>query len=382
MPIDDPVTQRQVDGLSFCVLGPYPFEQMTTARKVTPGEESAVPLRVDYIRDEVPRLTSVLHCTDTEGTELRVAVQESSTIDVSLKTDTWYEFAGVARSESPETHLRVSAGDDSVQRIEPPERRTHPRLTELDAPWITQLNASDERIAVTVQPRPADGTEDIRVEDPETFEIGAVCFAHCDRSGEPAVYHRMDPDTRDEHLLLEHVVEDLSETDGAALVTCGGDSRPVEMLFRRLEQASGGDTIASDAEQVLAECFHATPESVAVRAEVDTLADAAHQRGIDRGSVRLSDYDIGIDPADWRENWDIDQTALSDVSDPQMTDRDYATLIEWHVGTEDGTVDSTQLAHCLKAYASADLDLLRGLVAHGTMDCLGCPRLSTRLPER
>jgi hypothetical protein len=140
------------------------------------------------------------------------------------------------------------------------------------------------------------------------------------------------------------------------------------MLYRRLTRAAGGDIVATGAERVLGECFHATTESVAVRADADTLVEAAHRLGIEVDPVSLGDLEV-------------DDTPLSDASDPRMTDRDYATLVERYLGAGGGSIDSGELAHCLKAYASADLHLLRELVAHGAMDRLGCPRLSGRRLE-
>lgn len=130
------------------------------------------------------------------------------------------------------------------------------------------------------------------------------------------------------------------------------------------------------------ERFHATADSVAVRTGADTLVEAARQLDIEADPVLLSDYEIGINPADWRQGWKIDNTSLSDVSDPQMTDRDYATLVERYLRVEREPVDSAALADCLKAYASADRSLLRELATHGAMDQAGCPRLSDRLLER
>ena len=321
-----------------------------------------------------------LHCTDIEGTELRVAVQEPSTAESSLEPGEWYRFDRLVRSRSLGAHLLFPSESDGMERIEAPAPQTHPPLAERDAPWLVQLGASDERIALTVQPRPTDEPGNVRVEDPETYEIAAVCFAYCDRSGDATVYHREEPDPRDEQLLLEHVVEDLAEAEGATLVTRGYDRFPLEMLYQRLAQASGGDIIGTGAERVLEGCFHATPERVPIGSEADTVVEAARQLGIEVDPVLLSDYDIGIDRADWRG--EIDSVPLSDVSDPRMTDSDYATLVERYLGPEDGSVDSAELARCLKAYASADLDLLRGLVAHGTMDRLGCLRLSERRLKR
>jgi hypothetical protein len=376
-------TSGQVrDALAFCVRGPYPLGQMRASREITAERGSTVPLRVDYVTDGPAERASTLYCTDIEGTELRVAVREPVTTDLHRETGEWYRFDGVVRSGSSGAHLLFPPGEGSVERIGPPERRTHPPLADLDDPWLVQLAASEQLIAVTVQPRPTNETGGIRVGDPETFEIGAVCLAHCDRSGDTAVYHREESDTRDEQLLLAHVVEDLSDAEGATLVTRGGNHAPLEMLSQRLTQASGGDVIAAGEERVLDGCFHATPESVATRAEADTLVGAARQLGIEDGPVSLGDYDLGVDPVDWRENWETDAMPLSDVSDPRMTDRDYATLVEWYLGAEDRPVDSAQLAHCLKAHASADLELLRELVAHGTMDHLACPRLSDSLLER
>ena len=349
---------------------------MAASREITAERGLAVPLRVDSVADDPAEPTSMIHCTDIEGTELRVAVQEPSATASSLETGKWYRFNRVVRSRSLRAHLLFPSGTGSVERIETPERQTHPPLAELDTPWLVQLGASDERIAVTVQPRPTDGTGSIRVEDPDTYEIAAVCFAYCDRSSDATVYHREDSDTRDEQLLLEHVVEDLFETDGATLITRGYDRFPLEMLYQRLRQASGGDVVGTGAERVLDGCFHATPESVPTGLEADTVVEAARQLGIEVDPILLSDYNIGVDRADWRG--EIDTVPLSDVSDPQMTDGDYAMLVERYLGPEDDSVDSAQLARCLKAYASADLGLLRALTAHGTMDRLGCLRLSER----
>jgi len=353
---------------------------MTASREITAEGGSAVPLRVDHVAADPAEPACMLHCTDIEGTELRVAVQEPSTTEWSLEPGEWYRFDRVVRSNSLGAHLRLPSESDGMEPIQAPEPQTHPSLAERDTPWLVQLGASDERIALTVQPRQTDATGSIRVEAPETYEIAAVCFAYCDRSGDATVYHREEPDPRDEQLLLEHVVEDLSEAEGATLVTRGQDRAPLEMLYQRLAQVSGGDIIGTGAEQVLEECFHATPGRVPTGSEADTVVEAARQLDIEVDPVLLSDYDIGIDRADWRGG--ADATPPSDVSDPRMTDSDYATLLERYLDPEDGSVGSAELARCLKAYASADLGLLRELVAHGTMDRLGCLRLSERRLER
>mgnify|MGYP006926869921 CR=1 FL=1 len=353
---------------------------MAASREITAERGLAVPLRVDSVADDPAEPTSMIHCTDIEGTELRVAVQEPSATASSLETGKWYRFNRVVRSRSLRAHLLFPSGTGSVERIETPERQTHPSLAERDTPWLVQLGASDERIALTVQPRQTDETGNVRVEAPETYEIAAVCFAYCDRSGDATVYHREEPDPRDEQLLLEHVVEDFSRAEGATLVTRGYDHVPLEMLYQRLAQASGGDSIPAGAERALEGCFHATPERVPIGSEADTVVEAARQLDIEVDPVLLSDYDIGIDRADWRDG--VDATSPSDASDPRMTDSDYAALVERYLGPEDGSIDSGQLGRCLKAYASADLGLLRELVAHGTMDRLGCLRLSERRLKR
>jgi hypothetical protein len=225
-----------------------------------------------------------------------------------------------------------------------------------------------------------DGMGSIRVEDPETYEIAAVCFAYCDRSRETAVYHRAEPDARDEQLLLDHVVEELSALNGATLVTRGHGRFPLEMLYHRLTQASGGNIVETGAARVLEGCFHATTERIPIRLESDTIVEAAHQLGIEFDPVLLSDYNIEVDRTDWRD--EVDSMPLSDVSDPRMTDDDYVTLVEQHLGPEDGSVDSAQLAHCVKAYASADTGLICELVTRGTMDQVGCLQLSERLLKR
>ena len=369
------------DSLPFLHVQPLQLwmdeRKMSAARELTPERSSAVPLRVDHVTASPAEPTVTVHCTDTEGTKLRVAVPEPSALDPQLETGQWYRFDGVVRAESPGAELLCPSGDSSAERIDAPERRTHPPLTEIDDPWLVQLEESTQAIAVTVQPRPTNGAGSVRADDPETFEIGAVCFAHCGDSGDTTVYHREEPDTRDEHLLLEHVVEDLSGA-AATLVARGGGNRQLALLYERLALAAEGDIVETGAERVLEGCFHANPERVVGRAEANTLVEVAQQLGIEAGPVCLGDYDTGLDPADWRANWALETTPLSDVSDPQMTDQDYSVLVERYLGAEDESVDSAQLAQCLKAYASADLDLLCGLVTAGAVAQLGCPRLSGR----
>lgn len=355
---------------------------MSALRTLTPGD-SAVPLRIDAIADTRTSDVSTLYCTDVEMTEVRVAVQGPPVTDISLETDEWYWFNGIDRAESLEAELFFLSGDGDIEHIETPEQQTHPPLRELDAPWLVQLGASDARIALSVQPRPTESVGKIRIENPETFEIGAVCFTHCDGSGETTVYHREEPETEDEHLLLEHVVDDFSQAAGATLVTRG--VAPLAMLSQRLEKASTGDIVATGAEQVFTDYFHANAERIAHRAGADTLDEAVGTLDVDNTPTLLSDYDIGLSPTNWRADWEFDSTALSDASDPQMTDRDYATLIERYLGAEDNSTDPVQLGDCLKTYASADLGLLRGLIADGMMDRFGCPRVSetptARLPQ-
>jgi hypothetical protein len=349
------------------------------ARELT-EKHSSVPLRVDRV-GEPGRATSTVYGTDIEGTELRVANGEPPESDRPLETGEWYQFDGVVRSGPVEAELTSPAGQGRVEPVDPPESQSQPPLSELDEPWLTQLGASERVIAVTVQPRPTAGMERIRADDPETFEIGAVCFAHCDGSGDRAVYHREEGDTEDEQLLLEHVVEDLSEAAGATLVTRGSGQPPLELLRTRLAAAAGGDVLDAGAERVLSACFHATLERVAHRAGAQTVEETARRLGIEESPVVLAEYDIGVEPAEWRADSGDGTDARPEVSDPQMSDRDYATLVEWYLGAGEQSVNSAQLAECLKAYVSCDLDLLAGVVADGAADGLGCPRLAGGLPK-
>lgn len=176
----------------------------------------------------------------------------------------------------------------SVERIDTPERQTPQSPAEIDGPWLVQLGASDERSAVTVQLRPSDGTGSIRVDDSWTFETGTVRFAYCDRSGEAIIYHREEPKTRDDHRLLWHVGENLSEAEGATLVTCGSDHALREMFYHRLARVPGGSVVPTGGERVLDDCFHATQGSVAIRTAVDTLVEVVDQLDIEAGREGLA----------------------------------------------------------------------------------------------
>lgn len=77
----------------------------------------------------------------------------------------------------------------------------------------------------------------------------------------------------------------------------------------------------------------------------DTAVTAAQKREIAIDSVSLDRYGIGIDPADWRENWERMPDTFSRASDPRMIDQDedYPTLVKRYFGAADGSVDSTVL---------------------------------------
>ncbi len=353
--------------------------QVIPSRKVLGESDSIVALQVNRVTDDSVKSPHTLYCTDIEGTKLRVALQDSS-ISPGLETGQWYRFDGVIRSQTLETELRVAPETGSVEPIDAPRMQSFPPLSELEDPGLIQTDTSSEIIAVTVQPRIADGATGVRVGDPETFEIGAVCFAHCLQADE-TVYHREESELRDEHLLLRHVFEDLSDLDGATLVTDETDYSPIEMLYQRLALAADGEIIDSGATHVLDDCFHASIDRIAGRRESETVMGAAQKLDIAANPVSLDSHNIGINLADWRGEWKELPETLSTVSDPRMVDRDYATLVERYVGAEDESADSSQLAQCLKAYASADLELIRGFAAHGSLDQLGCPRIAGRIPH-
>jgi hypothetical protein len=343
------------------------------AREVTTAGV-AVPLRVDRVTGGPGQPADTLHCTDIEGTNVRVSADRSLVPDPTWETDGWYRFGDIRRSGTPGIELAAPSGS-AVERIDAPEQRAHPPLTDLDDPWLLQFGASTERVAVTVQPRPTDTVEAISADDPESFEIGAVCFAYGDGT-DTAVYHREESGSEDERLLLEHVVDDLTAAEGATLLTGGADRSPLELLDTRLETAVDGDR----ATRALDGCFHADLDRVTDRTAVDSLGAVAQQMGIEHSPVRLDSYDIGVEPAAWRADQDIDDTGLTDVSDPRITDRDYAHLVELYLGETDEAVVSPALSRCLKAYASAELSLLCALGERDVVDRLGCPRLGDRAP--
>lgn len=346
---------------------------MTRPDEVGTEGSSALPLRIDRITPTSGDAGRTLYCTGIDDTKLRVRVPAHPGTDSPWETGRWYRFDGVVRSGSSDEELLFPPAEGRVKRTGAPEHQTRPS-SESNDPWLIQLAEADDIVAVTVQPRPTDRMEDVRPEDPGSFEIGAVCFAPCDGTGDRTVYHREDPDLRDESLLLQHVVSDLSENAEMALVTRGARS-PIELLHARIDRAAGGDVINAGAEQVLDRHFHADLRRVTARTGVDSLQSVAGDPDIEAGPVRFSDYDLGGDPPDWRD----DQPSITDASDPHMTDRDYATLIEWYLDPDDETADPGELARCLKAYASRDLPLLRATAANDAVARIGCPRLVGRL---
>ncbi len=336
---------------------------------------STLPLRVDRVVDGTEVTGQLLYCTGADGTELRVAVGEGPNVDRRWNTNRWYSFDGIGRAETRKAELLLSPEDGRAERIDTPEHGMQASPTDPDDPWLSQLGTSSEVLGVAVQVRPTGERRDVRAGDPESFEIGAVCLSPCGSTEEPTIYHREAPDTRDEHLLLQHVADDLAANQGATLLTRGTTPRPLTVLQTRLERAAAGDVVDSGAAQVLDGCFHANLTRVAARRGADTLRAVAEQLDVDVSPVLLSDYDIGIAPADWRESWSIDDSPLSGYSDPQMTDRDYAVLVQRYLDAADESPAVRELARCLKAHVRADRSLLRELVASDAVDQLGCSRL-------
>lgn len=344
--------------------------------EVGPGGFSTLQLRVDRATGEADAPGRTLYCTGVDGTELRVAVDEGPDAERSWTTGQWYSFDGIARSRTHRAELLLSPDDGRAERTDTPEHGAHYSPAAVEEPWLIQLGTNDEVLGVTVGLRPSDGRRRARADDPGSFEVGAVCLAPCGGADEATVYHREDSDTRDEHLLLQHVTDDLSENKGATLVTHGTTRLPLEMLRARLDRAAGGDVVDSGAAQVLDGCFHANLARVAARRGVETLWSAAERLGIEVSPVLVDDYDIGLAPADWREGWNTDDSPPSGDSDPRMTDRDYATLVQRYLDAADESPEVMELAQCLKAHVRAEWSLLREVVASGAVDRLACSRLA------
>ena len=349
---------------------------MTCPEQVGPDGSSVLSLRVDRVTTDTENDGETLYCTGVDGTKLRVGVRNLREVDTHPETDRWYRFDGIARSESPGAELSFRPGDGSVEAVDVPERRPVP--SGLDDAWLIRLGAADDVVAVAVQPRPV-GQGGVRPDDPESFEIGAVCLAPCDGSGDTTVYHREEPDIRDEHLLLQHVVSDLSERAGMVLVTGGTARSPVELLHARTDRAAGAGVIRPGAEQALTAHFHANLDRITARTGADSLREAT-DLDAGAGPVRLEEYDLAVDPADWRRESSVDGLPITDASDPQMTDHDYAKLLESHLDAGDDTTGSAALARCLKAHASRHLPLLRGVATGDSAGQVGCPSLAGRFP--
>lgn len=354
---------------------------MNAASKLTTEHSSAITLRVDHLEENLSESACIVYCTDIEKTELRVVIPEVSAVDLQLETGRWYRFDEVVRTKSPEAKLLHPSKDTNIERIDTSEELINQPTATDESQWLVQLGSRKSVIAITVKPRPANKMEGVCIDNPETFEIGGVCFTNCNNSDDTTVYHREESATEDEHLLLEHIVEDLSGAEAPVLLTQENNHKPLELLYQRLRLASEGDIVPDGAEQVLEDCFHTDAGRVANRAGTATLGEIAQRFGIETDHIRFNDYKIGLSPADWREDWAIENTSLSSVSDTRMIDRDYSVLAEQYLAPEDKSMAQAQLGQCLKDYVSANIGLLRGLVTKGAVSQLGCRRFGEHLPD-
>ncbi|WP_231852285.1 hypothetical protein [Haloquadratum walsbyi] len=344
--------------------------------------------RVDQVvSSEVSKANGmkILYCTDIERTQTRVAVTSPSPEDNSFEWQQgqWYEFNQITRSHEIQTAgtpaFAITSGNKNCERIEPPAIDSPSRSEESIASnmSIPKLSERSDRIGLAVTVIPASGEQAISPDNPAGYEITAVCIDSFDTPTDPPVYHRAAADSHDERILLEHVVEDLRQTDARTILTWSNTSDSIELLASRHQQLADGNILYRENDDVFDGFYYADLSRLGVRHNyTDSIKMAQSLDGDITAEYPRFDPDaIENDPNEWRAEWDLAETPLTDRTDTRLTKQDYRTLLESHFAGNSTTPDA--LATCLQSFVSAQLEPLHSISTHNVAAHLGCPRLIT-----
>ncbi|ERG94719.1 hypothetical protein [Haloquadratum walsbyi] len=357
-------------------------------RTLSHEDPDSLQLRVDHI---VPSTASGvndtmnLYCTDIERTQTRIAITELSSGDDSVEHQQgqWYEFDQITRTHGVHTAgtpaFSVKSGDKHCTHIEPPTMNSPSGSMGATASnmAIPKLSEQSDRIGLTVTAIPTTNEESISPGAPDKYEITAVCIDPFDTSTDPPVYHRAAADTHDERVLLEHVVEDLVETDAETVVTWGNNADPIELLASRHRQLNDGNILYRESADIFGGFYYANLSRLGVRHGYDDIIKMAQSLEVDITAKypRFDTDAIESDPTEWRADWDLTNTPLTDRVDTRLIKRDYRALLESHFAGDSTTPEA--LAECLQSFVSAKLGPLQAVSAHEVATQLGCPRLTT-----
>ena len=332
-----------------------------------------------------------LYCTDSERTQTRIAITNPSSEDDSFECQQgqWYEFDEITRIHKVQTAgtpaFRIPSAHKHCESIEPPAMNDpsnsnsdsdseESRTSEMSVP---KLSEQSDRIGLMITVVPASGERAISPDAPDEYEITAVCIDSFDTSTDPPVYHRAAADNHDERILLEHVVEDLRQTNAETIITWSDNSDPIELLASRHQQLRDGDILYRESDDLFSEFYYADLSRLGVRhGYTDSIEMAQSLDGDVAAEYPRFDTDtIESDPTEWRSEWDLTETPLTDRADTRLIKRDYRTLLESHFAGDSTTPDA--LATCLQSFVSAQREPLQFISTHDIATHLGCPRLTT-----
>jgi len=149
------------------------------------------------------------------------------------------------------------------------------------------------------------------------------------------------------------------------------------LLASRHQQLADGNILYRENDDVFDGFYYADLSRLGVRHNyTDSIKMAQSLDGDITAEYPRFDPDaIENDPNEWRAEWDLAETPLTDRTDTRLTKQDYRTLLESHFAGNSTTPDA--LATCLQSFVSAQLEPLHSISTHNVAAHLGCPRLIT-----
>jgi len=265
-------------------------------------------------------LSQRIHCTDKEGTHLKITVfYDDHLADYEFTENQWYRIGPCPTDVyggSIGIKVQRSTEVTEIDDIEPSE---HSGFKTEDASLI-QLGASAGRVGIdietvaTVPEREIEAYKDANSGDvnPEHYELVAVGVGHQSRRSEPTdteVILREGPEPDDEFRVIEDVADYVRQADATTLLTFGGTWFDVPVLHERAEitaeTAGVGRERFERVRETLDSLFHADLKQGVYRVfDGGSLEETAEKVGAKPPETFWDDYRYDLNPVEARRTFD------------------------------------------------------------------------------
>lgn len=333
-----------------------------------------LPLRVDTVEPTPDHdwWAQLVHCSDVTGTHVKLTVFDDDDCELAeypFDAGAWYEFSDV----SPDVYQgTIGLTAKWTRQVTPLESR--PDGNAADASLgvrrlgdATAIAALDIETITTVSEGEREPTEPAHH---ELLCTGLGYRAGPDAALETTVIFRDDASPAAELEAIETVIRWLDDREIDVVVTFAGAWFDLPMLVGRAERVAA-DLDAPDRGQhvrdVLESLAHADLSATKNRALGEgALEDLAAAVDAPVPTTQWPEYDLGIDPSDWREDqWAAQREAgrdppADDLADPAVFNSDVPYLGDaWLTAQATGADgQAAALRTCLDEYTRGDIEPL------------------------